>query len=375
MEKVAAVKCPTYEPEKVYEAIKEALRRLEFVVPEDKTVLLKPNILSQNKPAQHTITHYCVVAGLCRILRERNCRILIGESIAFYESGLTRKPFETSNIKSVADKYGAQLIAFEEEKLVKIKPAAVRFGELYIPEVLLKADVIINVCKLKTHGTMRLSGAIKNMFGCLPGGYKQKVHALVNNEFELSEVFAAIHKLVQPTLSIMDAVVSLDGGPSAIGKPVETATILASTNAAALDATACSMIGYEVNNIPTLLCAEKMGLIDNYNDIEVLGIIEPVKFKKLVNADISRRFDQDSIFIKHTYVDPLINRSKCDNCLKCIGECPVNAIKIRDGKVVVENNLCINCYHCLFVCPQAAIGIVSSPMNKLIRAIRYIIGI
>ena len=51
MEKVAAVKCPTYEPEKVYEAIKEALRRLEFVVPEDKTVLLKPNILSQNNGA------------------------------------------------------------------------------------------------------------------------------------------------------------------------------------------------------------------------------------------------------------------------------------------------------------------------------------
>ena len=36
VEKVAAVKCPTYEPEKVYEAIKEALKRLEFVVPEDR---------------------------------------------------------------------------------------------------------------------------------------------------------------------------------------------------------------------------------------------------------------------------------------------------------------------------------------------------
>ena len=57
VEKVAAVKCYTDEPEKVYEAIKEALRRLDFVVPENKTVLLKPNILSQNKPAQHTITH------------------------------------------------------------------------------------------------------------------------------------------------------------------------------------------------------------------------------------------------------------------------------------------------------------------------------
>lgn len=375
MEKVAAVKCYTYEPEKVYEAIKEALRRLDFVVPENKTVLLKPNILSQNKPAQHTITHYSVVAALCRILRERNCRILIGEYISFYENGLTRKPFETSNIKSVADKYGAQLIAFEEEKLVKIKPAAVRFGELYIPEVLLKADVIINVCKLKTHGTIRLSGAIKNMFGCLPGGYKQKIHTWVNNEFQLAEVFVAIHKLVQPTLSIMDAIVGLDGGPSAIGKPVETATILAASNAAALDATACRMIGYNVQNIPTLLCAEKMGLIDNYNDIEVLGKIETVKFKKLVNAAVGRRFDQNSIFVNHTYVNPVIIKGKCMSCLKCMEECPVNAIKIRDGKVVIENNLCIKCYHCLFTCQHEAVGIVSSSTNKLIRAIRYIIGI
>ena len=41
----------------------------------------------------------------------------------------------------------------------------------------------------------------------------------------------------------------------------------------------------------------------------------------------------------------------------------------------IKEALSINCYHCLFACPHDAIGIVSSPMNKLIRVIRYIIGI
>lgn len=372
MEYVSAVVCESYECEVVYLAVKEAIQKIGFIVPRDKTILIKPNILTQNRPEQHTITHYSLIDALCRILKENNCEILIGDSISFYQKGLTRKAFKTSRIEAVANKYGATLIAFEEEPVVKIEKGLMGLKELYIPKILLEVDMVINACKLKTHGSLRLSGAIKNMFGCLPGGYKQKIHQWRSNEFELSDVFLDIHRIVKPALSIMDAVIGLDGGPTAIGRPVKVSRIIAATNAVALDIVAAEMIGYEPEQLPILIQAQKRGMIKNFQDIQVLGEIRTVAFKKLVKKDINRTFNKDSIFVKDTCVDLSIEGSKCTKNKNCIDACPVQAIKEVNGKIVIENSQCINCYYCLFVCPEKAIKVMPSPMNKFIRSVRWI---
>jgi len=372
MEKVSAVVCKSYESENVYLAVKEAISRIKFVIPEGKTILIKPNILTQNRPEQHTITHYSMIDALCRILKEKKSKILIGDSIAFYQKGLTRKAFKTSGIEAVANKYGATLIAFEEEPVVKIEKDLMGLKELYVPKILLDVDMVIDACKLKTHGSLRLSGAIKNMFGCLPGGYKQKIHRWLGSEFELTDVFLDIHRVVKPGLSIMDAVMGLDGGPTALGRPVKTNRIFASTNAAALDVTAARMIGYDPEKLPILIQARKRGMIKNFQDIEVLGEIKTVKFKKLAKKDINRTFNKDGIFVKDTYVDLSIDDSKCTHHKNCISACPVHAINEVNEKILLDTTLCINCYYCTFVCPEKAIKVMPSPMNRFIRSVRWL---
>lgn len=372
MEKVAVVECSSYDMEVVYLSVQEALQKISFEVPDGITVLIKPNIMSQNIPEQHTITHYSVIDTLCRILEIKKCKILIGESIAFYQKGLTTKAFTTSKIMEVAEKYGARLIAFEEEPLAAVKSDTV-LKELYIPKILLDTDMIINVGKLKTHGGLRLSGALKNMFGCLPGGYKQRIHMWTQNNFELSEVFIDIHNLVKPAVSILDAVISLDGGPSAIGKQVHTSAIIASQNAAAVDIAACRIIGYDPSDISTLLQAREKQMIRSFDDIEVLGNIIPKKFKKLVKGEISRHKPKDSIFVKYTYVSPVVSKSKCISCGNCVTACPVGAIRKTEKAVLIDSSTCINCYYCVSVCLQRAVVLKSSVINKVMRAVRYIL--
>ncbi len=235
--------------------------------------------------------------------------------------------------------------------------------------------MVINVCKLKTHGGMRLSGALKNMFDCLPGGYKQKIHMWSKNDFELSDIFLDIHKIIKPALSVMDAVVSLDGGPSAIGKPVKTSRILASTNAAALDLAACKIVGYEPTDVATLICARKRNMISNFTDVQILGDLVPMEFKTLIKGKIAEQYGRTGIFVKYTYVNPAIVNSKCINCGKCVNLCPVSVIKQSDTRIIIDINRCINCYCCLNICPEKAVTIKSSFMNKFIRAMRYILGI
>jgi len=372
---VSSIECISYDQEKVYSSVKEALVQIGFELPEGKTVLIKPNIMTQNRPEQNSITHYTVVDALCRLLKEKNCRIQIGESIAFYQKGLTRKAFEKSGIQKIAAEYDALLLPFEESPLIKVPSPASKIKELYIPQCLLEADMIINACKLKTHGGLRLSGALKNMFGCLPGGYKQRIHQWCRNDYELSDVFLDIHEILRPALSVMDGVISLDGGPSAIGKPVMTSRILASSSAAALDLAACRILGYAPEEIPTLIQAKNRKWISSYEDFKVLGDLPSVKFRFLVKGKIPESYEKPGLFVTHTYVTPDIRSSRCNCCGDCLEVCPVQAILPGDQHPVIDTKLCINCYHCLSICPRGAIIIKSSAANKFIRLVRRIVGI
>jgi uncharacterized protein (DUF362 family)/NAD-dependent dihydropyrimidine dehydrogenase PreA subunit len=376
MQKVAVESCTDYEISNVTSDLSRLLDKLDVKIKPGSTVLIKPNIMAQNKPSQHTVTHYTVIDAICSYLADKNCKVQIGDSIAFFQKGLTRKAFTTTKLSDVARKYNARLLAFDEEPLAKITTHLTVLKELFIPRVILEADMIINACKLKTHGGgLRFSGAVKNVFGCLPGGYKQKAHIWVKSDFELSDLFIDIMQTIKPALHIMDAVVGLDGGPSGLGKPTPVGALLASRNPAALDAVACRMIGYEPEQIAILVRAKERGLISDFNNIEILGTAPRVQFKRLLKTPLPAYKTKDSMFVTDTFVYPVVRRSKCSLCLDCFDFCPSGAIHYNAaGKLAVNYEKCVFCYYCLSACKERAISIRSSIKNKLIRLMRLILG-
>ena len=55
-------------------------------------------------------------------------------------------------------------------------------------------------------------------------------------------------------------------------------------------------------------------------------------------------------FLKPIYTEA----AKCQDCYKCLRQCPVKAIKIQDGHAKVISELCVSCGHCVQVCPVEA---------------------
>src|SRR6185369_15935099 len=47
-------------------------------------------------------------------------------------------------------------------------------------------------------------------------------------------------------------------------------------------------------------------------------------------------------------------KSECQDCFKCLRECPVKAIKVQGGCATVVPEYCIFCGHCVEVCPNGA---------------------
>lgn len=47
-------------------------------------------------------------------------------------------------------------------------------------------------------------------------------------------------------------------------------------------------------------------------------------------------------------------KTRCQDCYKCIRECPVKAIRVENGHAMVVSELCVLCGHCVTVCPAGA---------------------
>ncbi len=49
---------------------------------------------------------------------------------------------------------------------------------------------------------------------------------------------------------------------------------------------------------------------------------------------------------------PVIHLENCTHCMKCVKDCPAQAIDIKSGSIA---NTCIHCGHCVAICPESTI--------------------
>ncbi len=304
----------------------------------------------------------------------------IGESSSFYQTGYTDKAFQLSNIKQIADKYGAEIIAFEKTPVALCKVEnGVILDEVLLSEKLKEVDYIINLPKLKTHYLFMLSCAVKNLYGCIPGGTKQEYHFVAGEDRQrFGEMLCDIYSTIKPNLTIIDAVWGLEGsGPDARGKPKKTNLILMSENPFAIDFIASKIMGYDPYKVFSIKAGINRGFLSNPVDINLTGdfdIIPQRDFKKpIINGKKEFTPRSRSLF-NILLLKPKINTKKCDVCGSCIERCPFDAISMNSSndKIEIDIKKCFSCYQCYFKCPNSAITLKGSLLNKLIRTVSKI---
>ena len=97
-----------YEEDKVLEAMRRIADATAFPDVEGKTVLVKPNILSDSYPEKAITTHPAVIKALITLLWEKGARrILAGDS-----PGMQTGRFNpvNSGLRKVAEETGAEIV-------------------------------------------------------------------------------------------------------------------------------------------------------------------------------------------------------------------------------------------------------------------------
>ncbi len=364
IEKVSVVKCKSYDEELVLEKVRKALDLIGFKVKQGTNVLIKPNALMGKEPKQAVTTHPAIISAVCRILKEKKCHISIGESAGFMVSGGTDYALEKSGIKKVAEEYNAKLINFDKSEIILKKINGKILKRIYVPKLVLDAEFIINLPKLKTHTLVGYTGAVKNMFGIIAGGKKAYYHKTCGNQKRFSDLLIDIYLARKPDLNIMDGIIGMEGnGPSA-GKIKKTGVIIASRSGIALDFIAEKIIGFSGDDIQTNTALIRRNLKP---EIEIRGEKNiRVNYEKPIKTFRGRLEFLMKIF--YIIINPKIkiNYKKCRKCLACMKSCPANAIRFVNGEIKINKNKCIMCYCCHEMCPESAIEIGPSKFVRFI---------
>ena len=368
-----------YDTDLIYNKLITAFDLLKIKIKKKQIVLIKPNIISQNYPKQCTTTHPAVIDAVCRILKDLDCKIIIAESSAFYQGGYTEKGFYTSGIVDIAEQYNAETVCIEKNgsKFYTNNNNKV-LKSILLTKSLDEADYIINMPKLKTHAFFKLSCAVKNLYGLIPGGVKQEYHYICSQSQKVfGEKLCDIYKTVQPDLNIMDGIWGLEGfGPSAAGTPKKTGIICVAENPFALDYSVSRMIGYDPDEIQSNHAGMKRGLY-NPEEINIKGDYDKIPdiFYKKPKVEEAKNIPKEKTMLNNFILKPEIKAKKCSMCLICAESCPFGAITISDNIKTVDRNKCLSCYFCFYNCPDKAIYLKASFLNLFIRAFRRIFRI
>ena len=386
MAKVALVKCDNYND--AVSAVAKALDLIggvDAILGKDEKILLKPNFLAKCPPEKACTTHPEVFRGVAKYLLDNGYKNLkYGDSPGH---GDTRAIAKECGVGAVADELCIPLADFTAGKTVEY-PEGVAAKEFVISNGVLECDGIVNICKMKSHMLERITGAEKNIFGCVYGLNKGASHVKYPNAVEFAKMLADLNLMLRPRIHIMDGVVAMEGNGPQSGTPRKVGVILASTDSIALDTVFANLVYLPPLLVPTITVGGERGVGEsNINNIEVVtegGILTVKDAQKeygVRDFDVYRgEEDKGEIsflrpFKKLIERKPKIKKDLCVACGICVKSCPVDGgalhFKVKGKPPVYDYKKCIKCYCCQEMCPKKAIFAYQNPIAKTVSKIKF----
>jgi uncharacterized protein (DUF362 family)/NAD-dependent dihydropyrimidine dehydrogenase PreA subunit len=374
--KVVLINCDSYEIGTVRDAVKRGLDLLggagQFATPGEK-ILVKPNLLVGDPPDKCVSPHPSVFQAVLEEFKQTGATLSYGDSPAVGSLSLAAR---YSGLLASAEQLGVPMADFQTSVTVPF-PDGNLIKQFTLVKDVVETDGLISLCKLKSHALTRLTGAVKNQFGCVPGVLKSEFHASLPNHQVFSRMLVDLNRLIKPRLFIMDGIMAMEGNGPRNGTPKKMHVILMSTDPVALDATVCRLVNLDQKLVDTIVFGEEFGL--GTTNVEILG--DPIEAFISPDFKVNREraestTGRNSFFttVMRRFVSqrPVIDPEKCTRCGKCEEICPAQpkALTWEDGRKqppVYDYSLCIRCFCCQETCPHEAISVKTPVLGRLIH--------
>ncbi|MGN1022449.1 MAG: DUF362 domain-containing protein [Lachnospiraceae bacterium] len=373
--KVAAVSCRDYSSEEAERAVKEALLLLgglsSYIRP-GMRVGIKCNLVSAMAPEKAATTSPALLSALCRQITDLGATVVLGDSPGgAYTLAALRNVYRICGLSPLA----REGVLLNEDFSVEHAafPAARSIGTFTYTGWLRSCDCIIGFSKLKSHGMMGMTAAVKNLFGTIPGFTKPEYHARFPEKRAFADMLVDLNEYFRPVLSFCDAVECMEGNGPTAGTPRHMGLLLASTSPYCLDLVGSRLIGMEPKDVETICAARDRGLCPaSPEDVETVGA-DPSAYcipDFVPAAPKSTLFGTKSLpgrllpgLLQLAFsTRPQVHQSICTGCGTCSRICPKKAITMEKGKPSIDRRKCIRCFCCQEFCPVGAMRVHRTPL-------------
>ncbi len=236
------------------------------LVPQGKSVALKPNLVLSSSPEEGAVTHPGVLSGCIEYFQANGVRaISVIESSWIGDN--TMHAMRHAGYDSVCERYG---VPFFDLKRNETRSVQTPVGPMDICSRALDADLLVDLPVLKGHCQTRMTCALKNLKGCIPDREKRRFHAM-----GLTKPIAALGAALRPGLVVVDSIcgdLSFEEG----GTPVQTNRMYAGVDAVQVDAYGRSLMGLGVKDVPYIELAEQYGAgLARWSENDLVLLNEP----------------------------------------------------------------------------------------------------
>jgi len=323
-----------------------------------KRVLVKPNLLTDRTPEQAVTTHPDILRAVLRRLKSAGAEVSVGDSPA--STANLRVVLEKSGLGAVCAEEGAPFVSFERAGVRNFTEAGFSFS---IANPVMETDLIVNLPKIKSHSLTKLTAAVKNLYGAVPGYSKTTLHRRYPKPGTFGRLLQAIWSVLPPCVSIADGVVGMEGQGPANGKPIRLGFVAASSDPFALDCAICNVLHIRPASVPYLKGADKTHAPNVRGDaIEVESFATPTGAHLL--ALLPAWFVR--LATGFLWVRPKFDPALCISCGQCVRACPAKALVLEGRSMpTLDKKACIGCACCHEVCPKGAIRMAQSPVLRM----------
>lgn len=227
-----------------------------------KTVLLKPNLVEPIRSCPQMTTNPAVVVAAAEVFRRWGATVTVGEGPGHMRD--TEMALIESGMQDALDSDRLEFADLNYSQIGWIDNGG-RFSKLkgfYFPQQVVEADLIVSMPKMKTHHWVGYTGALKNLYGVIPGvkyGWPKNVLHYSGIPETIYDINASLPK----TVAIVDGIVAMEGDGPIMGSAKPMGVLVIGTNSTAVDATLGRIMGFDPARVGYLqLAANRIGPVE-----------------------------------------------------------------------------------------------------------------